>query len=577
MPWRIAALVLSVCSALACGDDAVDSGSTPPGGETDPGGDSTQPPGPDPDAPPAATPASTCEAPLDPVDVSDPDRVVGDGSAASCSREALQAAVEAGGVITFDCGGDVTIPIDAAIRLPPDRDVTIDGGERITLDGGRDDGIETRIFELESPDFRATSTTFTLQHITLQNARAPASDFVEEDPGNPECAHGYRDGQGGAIFVRDAILHVFGVAFRNNAASSPGPDTGGGGIYAVGSLEVVVVDSVFDGNEGSNGGGVGLLQSDGIFVNSVFSNNAATGNGANFGGASGCPSFNHDAQGGAGGNGGAIVIDGGSVQRASFCGVRFERNQAGALGTVFRTPNSQRGRTTFERCSFVDNFAEEGGGGIYTQDTELSVLACTFSGNSANGGGGAIRLEQGVHGSTLELVNTTLHDNSVNRALGGALVFDGEGTVQSCTFARNRAVGGFDEAAQAAFFGAAINGGAFTLHNTIFVDNTDTHPWTPMTCRVSSPLPGAANLQWPRKRVGEDGSPSDQDDDPCSTDVRWEDAMLGSLADNGGPTATMMPLDSSPAIGLGQGCPPTDQRGNARPADGCTAGAVEVD
>ncbi len=119
MPWRIAALVLSVCSALACGDDAEDSGSTPPGGETDRGGDSTRPPGPDPDAPSAATPASTCEAPLDPVDVSDPDQVVGDGSAASCSREALQAAVDAGGVITFDCEGDVTIPIDAAIACPP--------------------------------------------------------------------------------------------------------------------------------------------------------------------------------------------------------------------------------------------------------------------------------------------------------------------------------------------------------------------------------------------------------------------------------------------------------------------------
>jgi hypothetical protein len=50
--------------------------------------------------------------------------------------------------------------------------------------------------------------------------------------------------------------------------------------------------------------------------------------------------------------------------------------------------------------------------------------------------------------------------------------------------------------------------------------------------------------------------------------------MLGALGDNGGDTETMLPAAGSPAIGIGTGCPATDQRGQPRPA-ACTAGAVE--
>ena len=54
---------------------------------------------------------STCEVPPAPAPL-DRDVVVGDGSPASCTNEALQAAVSAGGNVTFDCGADdVTIAI----------------------------------------------------------------------------------------------------------------------------------------------------------------------------------------------------------------------------------------------------------------------------------------------------------------------------------------------------------------------------------------------------------------------------------------------------------------------------------
>jgi hypothetical protein len=61
---------------------------------------------------------------------------------------------------------------------------------------------------------------------------------------------------------------------------------------------------------------------------------------------------------------------------------------------------------------------------------------------------------------------------------------------------------------------------------------------------------------------------------PCgTTPVKF----LGPLADNGGPTLTHALLQGSNAIDAAIGdCPPTDQRGVARPqGDACDIGAYE--
>ncbi len=525
---------------------------------------------------PVDPPPVTCEAPIAAVDTSSPDRVVGDGTPASCTHAALSTAVAAGGVITFDCGdGDVTIDVTAAYELRTDVDTVIDGGGTVTLDGGRDGGRQTRIFEYRSPDYRRTMTRVVLQGLTLQNAEAPATDFVAQDAGNPECAWGYRDGQGGAVFMRDGRLNVIDCVFRNNRAAPSGPDTGGGAIYALGALEVIVVGSTFVGNEGSNSGAIGLLQSDGVFYNTVFEDNRATGVGQNFGGASGCPVFNHAEQGGAGGNGGAIAIDGGDVDTVDFCGVTFRNNRANELGTLFRTPNSSRGRSTFDLCLFEGNYAGDGGGALWMQDMTFEMRHSAILGNTSDGLGGGVRVDQGPHGSTLLLENTTIAGNVAMNSLGGGLVFSGEGVIRNCTFAENEAAGG------EGFFGAAIvargpESAGLQVYNTIFWNNRDEHEWTPMTCVIDNPgapstLPGSNNVQWPRLRNG----PAMNDDDPCTAGILWQDTMLAPLADNGGPTPSMMPPAGSAAIGLGASCPDTDQRGRPRPTSGCAAGAVE--
>ena len=56
-----------------------------------------------------------------------------------------------------------------------------------------------------------------------------------------------------------------------------------------------------------------------------------------------------------------------------------------------------------------------------------------------------------------------------------------------------------------------------------------------------------------------------------------KDPLLGALADNGGQTDTLALLPQSPAIDRGSACPPTDQRGVARPQrPACDVGAYEL-
>ncbi len=524
------------------------------------------------DRPPLEAPPSRCDAPIGLEDTSTPGHVVGDGTPASCTHAALAQAIAGGGSIVFDCGaGTVTIDVEATLALRTDVDTILDGGNTIVLDG-RD---AVRLFTFDGSDFRRSNTRVVLQRITLANGRAPATDFTPEDPARPECAWGYKDGRGGAIRMFDGRLHVVDVTFENHAAAPSGPDTGGGAIYAAGAREVIVVGSRFTGCSGANGGAIGLLQTDGVFVDTVFADNEATGRGQNFGGAGGCPPFNHDAQGGAGGNGGAVVIDGDAVERSTFCGVTFRGNTANELGTVFRTPNTHRGTATFDLCRFEGNHAGDGGGAIWMQDMDFSMSGSTLDGNSSDGLGGAVRIDQGPHGSTLRIQNSTFFENVTTRSLGGALVFAGDGVVKNCTFADNRADGG------EGFFGAALvaHGEAargLVIENTVFSNNRDDHEWTPMTCSVvdpvtPEPLRGGGNVQWPRLRNG----PNHQPDNPCAEGVTFEDPLLSGLDDHGGPHPTLLPGAGSVAIGMGANCPPIDQRGAPRPETGCTAGAVE--
>jgi len=507
-------------------------------------------------------PQNVCELPISLVDTSNPDHTVGTGTPESCDEAALKDAVEQGGIITFDCGeAPVVIEISETVMLPTDRDTIIDGEGMVTLDGLG----QVRIMEFYHGNYRVNTNKILLQRLTFQNGRAQGEDYTEPDPDNPACAYGYADGAGGAVRVRDGVLHVVECTFLDNNAATPGPDVGGGAIYVLGSLDVTVVGTVFMANSGSNGGAVGLLQTTGTFVNSVFQENTATGTGQNYAGgdAQGCPGVGHPNQGGAGGNGGAISIDGADDLEQFFCGVVFKSNHANELGgCVFRTANGQQRPATFRQCAMVENGGDAGGGCLYISNSEFTLSRSLVSGNYTDGLGGGVRTELG---SQVSIVNTTFHENITYSGLAAALSVGGTGEVRNCTFADNKVEGG-----EVVFTAAIRADSSLGVYNTIFSNNTTHAPWNPQTCWFD-PFAGENNFQWPTKTHNDA-----RDDWPCTEDITWADAELTELSDNGGPTHTMLPAQGSVVIGAGQDCPGVDQRGETRPQNDCTAGAVEV-
>lgn len=151
------------------------------------------------------------------------------------------------------------------------------------------------------------------------------------------------------------------------------------------------------------------------------------------------------------------------------------------------------------------------------------------------------------------MTNVTIAENVAFGSNGGGVWLgnDPTGTMTNVTIANNRSTA--DGQVAGGIFGSGL-----TLVNTIVANNTAMYTPTCDEARAD----GSGNVQWP------DGS-------LCTASPLVADPMLGVLAANGGDTETMLPAAASPAIGIGTGCPPTDQRGEPR-GDPCTAGAVEV-
>jgi hypothetical protein len=455
-------------------------------------------------------PPTTCPAPVQPADTSSPTTVVGSGAPGGCTEAALQAALAKGGVVTFDCGpAPITITVTAEQAIK--KDTVIDGGGKVTLSGGG----KTRILHLASAWDQKTPR-LTVQHLAFTGGQ------TSDVPNTKETTQG-----GAAIFRDGGSLDVLDCQFTDNHCASTGQDVSGGAITSQGVGDTVIVGSSFSGNSGSNGGAVGNLGNGLTVVGSTFGGNAATGT---------------DGNPGNGGNGGAIVFDG-AMTTMSLCGSVFTGNTAKAQGgAVFRVAYTDE-PTTIDQCSFDGNAADPAvglAGGLYLEDTTITMTATTISNNKAHYGGG---IWVG-HAAIANFTNVTIADNSSDQ--GGGLWFANQvsGTFQNCTIAGNTAG-----------YGSGLFNGAnaVVLQDCIVSGNN---------CKNGPFSGGGVNLGF----MGGDG---------CVGGALTGDPLLGPLQDNGGPTKTMVPGPGSPAIGKGTSCPPTDQRGQPRPT-ACTLGAVEA-
>jgi hypothetical protein len=276
------------------------------------------------------------------VDTSHPDRVVGVGSAASCTSAAVVAAVAAGGIITFDCGPapvSITLAATAKVRNTSAR-VVLDGGGRVTLSGG---GVR-RILYMDTCD---PAQVFTTSHCQNQSGPQLTVQNLTFTDGN-STGQTFDGGGGGAIFVRGGRVAIVNSHFLRNRCEPTGPDIGGAALRVLSQFDgqpVYVVGSTFAGGACSNGGALSSIGVSWVILNSVFSSNQAIGRGAN------------PAQSGTtgGGSGGAVYTDG-NTYSVSIAGTLITDNHANAGGGAIEyVSNDRTGTLAIDHSTLRDN------------------------------------------------------------------------------------------------------------------------------------------------------------------------------------------------------------------------------
>ncbi|MEM7147728.1 MAG: choice-of-anchor Q domain-containing protein [Verrucomicrobiota bacterium] len=227
-----------------------------------------------------------------------------------------------------------------------------------------------------------------------------------------------------------------------------------------------------------------------------------------------------------------MVVDGVTIAN----GDAGNQNGGGILTAGF-------GTVAINNCTITNCDALNGGGIVFANDNTANVNNSTISGNTAENFGGGIWNT----GSDLTLRSVTITDNTCdddqnNVGEGGGLYH----ALGTCSLRNTIVAGNQDKSAS-------------NVHN----DVDTVLSFTSLTHNLIGDSNGAIGLT--------DGVNSDQ--------VGVAAPMLGSLADNGGPTDTHALLLGSPAIDMGttNNSFPTDQRGNLRVINGTSdIGAYEA-
>lgn len=508
------------------------------------------------------------------------DAVVGNGTPASCTEAAFDAALttagNGGGVITFNCGPGVATITLSTFKVMTLGDVTIDGANRIILNANSTDR-----------HFFAGPITFRLQNITLTQGDSLVSGGAIEASGaqvflnNVRLESNRAAVTGGAIYCYNGALTIANSQLASNRAGTGGAiyndgctitieethftdnqavDTlGRGGAIENGANGFLTVrNSRFTANEALDGGALYVASGSSAVLEAV----TLTGNRGGYGGGvenSGALTITDsllDNNTVTGSGGGLWNISGTAfVQRTTVTG-----NTAGEGGGV----NTYGSTLILEDVNLTDNIASSThGGGLYHGGGTVFVSNATIRGNQANAAGGN---GGGIYQNSddnLTLTNVTLVNNHAAQ-FGGGLYHYGRYAVLAFTT-----------------IGANTAGAA---GNAIYEDSPQTPGSPGLVQLASSVIFGAA--------VNCDGGLFDSlghniSQGSCAalnTATDQEnfagDLGLGALAFNGGDylMLTMLPEADSPLIDAAGACTgnPVDQRRTPRPAGAaCDIGALE--
>jgi hypothetical protein len=264
-------------------------------------------------------------------------------------------------------------------------------------------------------------------------------------------------------------------------------------------------------------------------------------------------------------SGGGIFI-GGYNSTLSVSSSTISNNSAYKYGGGVAT-NDEGAAITIQQSSLTGNSAKYGGGVFVHNDNDhaLTITGSTISGNRAvsryfyfngyynsysgyyggNGGGVLARRTPFV------ISNSTIANNTAD-SVGGGIASDGgdyAATLSNSTISGNRAN----------YAGGIVQYGVYlTLTNSVIAGNT-------ANLDPDTGNPGNATIAAAFSLIEDTGGSTITDNGGNLLNVA---PQLGALANNGGPTLTMLPLAGSPLINAGDPAfsgLTTDQRGTGFP------------
>ena len=290
------------------------------------------------------------------------DGVVGEGTRGSCDGNALEAAVTAGGTVTFNCGGAHTILANTMVILAGNT-VVVDGGGLIAISGE----------DLRQLFIVNEGASLTLIDVTLEDGSWP--------------------GRGGAIisYGATALTNAVVRSSLTECLVCDGSDGLGGAIAVEGSGTLTVNASRLSNNQANGAGGaIALYGGSATILNSTIDGNFT-------------PGF-----------GGAIWMNEGTTLTLSDSLV--VTNTAGYANAGVGGGLYNRGTATIERTTFRANQANDAGA-LHTTGagSALTVRQSTFSTNDAFASGGALQL----FGGAVLLENSTVSGNTAHNVAGG--------------------------------------------------------------------------------------------------------------------------------------------------------------
>jgi len=497
-------------------------------------------------------------------------RTVGDGTPASCTEAALRAAVAEGGKIAFACGAaEKTITLTSVIGVTANAD--LDGGGRVVLSGG----TTTRLF-----------TVFLGKVLTLRNLTIRDGYFNNASMNDPDL---HRDGAGGIHTNWRGSLIAANVKFLNNVSvqGGMGGERNGGAVSTHESPVAVFYNSLFQGNGGHLGSAINNLLTNLVVVNSSILDNQVFAEG--FGGAiynDGAERTydNYNVPNGPYVNNGAINV----------CGSLLSGNTGGYSGGAMYICGYGNDQTIVDRSLVKDNYAGSNvtgaatGGGIAAGcNGRILVKDSTIANNRVKGYGGGIWQDTSpdlfgpplnrlvVRNSTVTGNSTTLGPKTGQDAQGKEIFSFGNGGVGggisisnngSLAVLNNVTITNNTSGRGGGVFLQEINNSTAT--NTIIANNQATNEFGQMIDCARPFKTANALVEFPVKPSGQSACAAA----PVGADPRLAGV---SLADNGGPTPTLMPPPTSSALGIGASCESNDQRGTGR-GSRCDAGAVLI-